>query len=184
MSTARALRTRERILDAALDLFELHGYSATTTTQIAERAGITQMTFFRHFPTKESVLVSDPFDPQIAAAVGVQPPDLPPFERVRCGLLWAVTQLPTREDALARRRVALVAAVPILRGAVAASMQLTQDAIVDVLVDQGVDRFAAIVATAACLGAISAALLAWSDLPDGTSLRDVVEGALNGLASR
>ena len=52
MVTSRTLRTRERILAVALDLFERQGYRATTVAQIADAAGVTSMTFFRHFPTK------------------------------------------------------------------------------------------------------------------------------------
>ena len=43
--------TRERLTRAALDLFTEQGYDATIVSQIAERAGVTQMTFFRHSRT-------------------------------------------------------------------------------------------------------------------------------------
>ena len=43
---------------AAVDLFAEHGYDATTVTQIAERAGVTKSTFFRHFPDKRELLVA------------------------------------------------------------------------------------------------------------------------------
>jgi AcrR family transcriptional regulator len=51
-----AARSREAILDAALDLFSELGYDETTTGQVAERAGVSPRTFFRYFPTKESVV--------------------------------------------------------------------------------------------------------------------------------
>ncbi|WP_036962387.1 TetR/AcrR family transcriptional regulator, partial [Promicromonospora kroppenstedtii] len=117
MVTPRTLRTRARILDVALDLFERQGYGSTTVNQIAEAAGITPMTFFRHFPTKDAVLVTDPYDPLIAQAVGAQPTALPPLERVRAGLLAALGDITPTEDATARRRVALVAREPSLRAA-------------------------------------------------------------------
>jgi len=43
---------RERLVVAAVDLFNEQGYHAITVTQIAERAGVTRSTFFRHFPDK------------------------------------------------------------------------------------------------------------------------------------
>ena len=51
-----AARSREAILDAALELFAEQGYDDTTTEQVAEQAGVSPRTFFRYFPTKESVV--------------------------------------------------------------------------------------------------------------------------------
>ena len=49
---------RERMVLAAADLFAEQGYDATTVAQIAERAGVTKSTFFRHFPDKRELLVA------------------------------------------------------------------------------------------------------------------------------
>ncbi|HLM18189.1 MAG TPA: TetR family transcriptional regulator [Acidimicrobiia bacterium] len=49
-------RSREAILDAALELFAEQGFDETTTEQVADRAGVSPRTFFRYFPTKESVV--------------------------------------------------------------------------------------------------------------------------------
>ena len=48
----------ERLVVAAVDLFTEQGYDATTVAQIAERAGVTKSTFFRHFPDKRELLVA------------------------------------------------------------------------------------------------------------------------------
>ena len=48
-------RTRERILQAALDLFRKHGLEGTTTKQISKRAGIAEGTLFNYFKTKEDL---------------------------------------------------------------------------------------------------------------------------------
>src|SRR5688500_17570526 len=47
---------RERLVRAALDLFSEQGYENTTCAQIAERAGLTKSTYFRHFRDKREVL--------------------------------------------------------------------------------------------------------------------------------
>jgi AcrR family transcriptional regulator len=50
-------QTRRALREAALRLFSSQGYDATTTDEIAERAAVSPRTFFRYFPTKESVLL-------------------------------------------------------------------------------------------------------------------------------
>ncbi len=179
---SRSARTRARILDAALDLFERRGYDETTTTQIAEATGVTPMTFFRHFPTKASVLVSDPYDPLIAESVGAQPREAPPLERTRRGMLAALAHIDAAEDsALLLRRVRLVAALPSLRAAVAGSTAATEQAIVGRLVADGAERFEARVAAAACLAAATAALL---ELPElRMTVGEAVTRALTQLAA-
>lgn len=180
-TTPRAQRTRTRIVDAALALFERQGYDATTTTQVAAAAGVTQMTFFRHFPTKDAVVVSDPYDPLIADAVGAQPRGLPPLARVRRGMLAALRDVAPADDATALRRVAVVAANPRLRAAVVLATATTERAIADRLVADGVPRLDATVAAAACLGACTAALLARADTT--TPLAETVTRALEVLGA-
>ncbi len=48
--------TEEAILEAARALFSTHGYTATSTRQIAEAAGIRQPTLFHYFPNKKAIL--------------------------------------------------------------------------------------------------------------------------------
>jgi AcrR family transcriptional regulator len=50
--------TREKIVDAASELFYAHGLRAVSADRIIERAGITKVTFYRHFPTKDDVIVA------------------------------------------------------------------------------------------------------------------------------
>jgi TetR/AcrR family transcriptional repressor of mexJK operon len=47
--------TRQRILDAAIGLFARNGFVRTTTRVLAEAAGVTEMTLFRHFSGKEAL---------------------------------------------------------------------------------------------------------------------------------
>jgi len=47
-----------RLQIAAMELYGEHGYEATTVAEIAERAGLTERTFFRYFEDKREVLFS------------------------------------------------------------------------------------------------------------------------------
>jgi AcrR family transcriptional regulator len=48
--------TRKRIIDAATDVFTKNGYTRTTTRSIAKAAGVSEVTLFRHFETKENLM--------------------------------------------------------------------------------------------------------------------------------
>jgi AcrR family transcriptional regulator len=52
-------RTHAALVEAGAELFASQGFDETTTTDIAERADVSQRTLFRHFPSKEAVLYGD-----------------------------------------------------------------------------------------------------------------------------
>lgn len=53
--TSPADSTRDAILDAALSLFSTKGFASSTTREIAARAGVAEVTLFRHFSSKENL---------------------------------------------------------------------------------------------------------------------------------
>jgi AcrR family transcriptional regulator len=79
---------RERIVLAAVDLFTEQGYDATTVAQIAERAGTTRSTFFRHFPDKRELLVAGQkaLSQLLSDGITEAPPGATPLEAVAAGL--------------------------------------------------------------------------------------------------
>jgi len=54
----RGAATKERIVDAAAELFYAQGLRAVSADKIIERAGITKVTFYRHFPSKDDLIVA------------------------------------------------------------------------------------------------------------------------------
>uniref|UniRef100_A0A832M415 TetR family transcriptional regulator n=1 Tax=Oscillatoriales cyanobacterium SpSt-402 TaxID=2282168 RepID=A0A832M415_9CYAN len=50
--------TRQRLIHTALELFASHGVTATTTRQIADSAGVNEVTLFRHFGSKHGLLLA------------------------------------------------------------------------------------------------------------------------------
>jgi AcrR family transcriptional regulator len=51
----KAADTKQRILEAGLQVFSARGYRGGTTREIAARAGVAEVTLFRHFSTKEKL---------------------------------------------------------------------------------------------------------------------------------
>jgi AcrR family transcriptional regulator len=106
---------RDRLAQAAFDLFDEHGYERTTVDDIAERAGLGRATFFRNYRSKEDVIFPDhdrlleqvrdrlrstSHSSALAAVT----------DAVRLVLLHYLD-----EGDVARRRYALTSAVPALR---------------------------------------------------------------------
>ena len=57
MAGTRSTATVAAIRTAALELATEHGYDRTTVDRICERAGVSQRTFFNHFPTKQDAFL-------------------------------------------------------------------------------------------------------------------------------
>ena len=180
--SARTERTRARLLAAALDLFARQGYDRTTVAEIAVAAGVTEMTFYRHFGSKDQLLLDDPYDPLIASAIGHQPADLPPLHRTVRGIRAAWRGMPVTGEDEVRERIAIVAATPGLTAAVRAGTAATEAAIVGELVAGGTDPDEAAIAAAAVMAALMTALLQWGSAGDGT-LSAAIERALDVVAA-
>jgi AcrR family transcriptional regulator len=111
-------RTRQAIVDAAVDLFERHGYERTTVAEIAAAAEIGSRTFFSYFASKEEVLF-----PQVDARVRATVDAIAgrrPGEGPADVLLRALRQASEEGDDLtgrtARLRLRLIREVPAVHG--------------------------------------------------------------------
>lgn len=179
----RARRTRERLQQQALRLFEERGFDEVTAEQVARAAGVSHMTFFRHFPTKESVVLDDPYDPVIGEAVAGQDIDLPPLERARLGVLAAWGTLDPPAQSATRARLRLAAGHPGLRARAWENNLQKEQAIVAALTDTGVDRLEARATAGAVLGALTAALFDWAERDTDVRLGDCIHSGLAVLGA-
>jgi AcrR family transcriptional regulator len=113
----KKIKTRETIRREAFRLIQENGYGATTVEQIAEAAEVSPSTFFRYFPTKESVLLADDLDPVILNALDEQPPDLSPIQAVRRAYQAAMTNLSEDQREVEDARQRLMFSIPELKAA-------------------------------------------------------------------
>ncbi|MGH2888297.1 MAG: TetR/AcrR family transcriptional regulator [Solirubrobacteraceae bacterium] len=106
-----------RLQTAALELFAERGYEATTIADIAERAGLTKRTFFRHFADKREVLFmgSELLVEEFVAAVRGAPVDAAPIGAISAGLEAIGGRFFAERHAFARRRAAIIASSRELR---------------------------------------------------------------------
>lgn len=95
-------------------MFRERGYEATTVREIAAAAGVSQMTFFRYFGSKEEVVFAGEHKSTVAAHLLARPADEPPVEKICNALIAGLLALSgeERQDLLERTR--LVFATPAL----------------------------------------------------------------------
>lgn len=107
---------RERIEQAALELYAERGFDETSVADIAERAGLTERTFFRHFADKREVLFgsSTPLAELLASQVTGAPASAGPMDAVMAAL-EATSPLFESRRAGAKARRAIIASHPALQ---------------------------------------------------------------------
>jgi AcrR family transcriptional regulator len=173
-------KTRAAIREHAMRLFELQGYAATTVDQIAEAADVSQSTFFRYFPTKEDVVLSDDYDPMMVAALRAQPAELAPLEAIRRSLRELFGRLTDEQWAQERRRQQLIRTVPDLRMRTqqyAASITLLAEVVAE-RAGLPADDFSARVLAGAVIGAALAATKDGANMVEGISYFEDFDRAL------
>jgi len=170
----------ERLALAALELFAERGYENTTVAGIAQRAGLTKSTFFRHFQDKREVLFGDgTMNGLVAGAIAAAPAAATPLEAVAHALdaVGREAFIPARREFVARRR-AVIAANPELREREALKGLGLIASMTDALGRRGVPSLTSCVA--AELGALAwkIAYERWSDPANGDDFSEVAQRAL------
>jgi AcrR family transcriptional regulator len=113
----KKLKTREAIRREAFRLFDENGYANTTVEQIADAAEVSPSTFFRYFPSKESVLLADDMDPVMLAALERQPAELSPMAAVRRAAEETFAAMSEDQWEVERTRQRLIFSIPEIKAA-------------------------------------------------------------------
>jgi len=173
----------------AVRLFTERGYDATTVTDVAEAAGVSPMTVYRHFPTKEDLVLVDQNGRLVAERIAATSSAQPLVRRIGVALIDSAATLtsgdraggltPNKQFLLARLR--LMISTPALRARHLDNQYALQQAIVDALGDEAADpesAFHARAAASACLAALHTALVRWAEEDGRPELSDLIAEAL------
>lgn len=177
---------RQRLQQAAVELFCERGYDQTTTAEIAARAGVTERTFFRHFPDKREVL----FDGQarlrelLTGVIAEAPVTLKPLEILYRAFRSVEQPLEAnRPFSLPRQQV--IDRTPALQERELAKVAALAEALALALRQRGVDGQLAALAAQTGMATFRYAVASWFTNPTGglgTHL-DRAYDELDGLAS-
>src|SRR5215218_6157628 len=97
---------RGRLEEAALQLYSERGFDQTTVAEIAQRAGLTERTYFRHFSDKREVLFGgeSALDGIITGGVAEADGSVAPIDAVAVGLMAVGELFRGRADHSRRRQ--------------------------------------------------------------------------------
>ncbi len=171
-----------RLARAALELYAERGYEQTTVAEIAQRAGVTERTFFRHFADKREVLfgASDEVYEVLASAVGAAPPAAPPLRALTAGLV-ALAGLCAERHEHARQRQAVIVANASLRERELIKLAAMASGLADALRRRGVADPTATLAAEAGIAAFRVGFEQWLAGPAEVDPAQVVREALDKL---
>lgn len=185
---AESLRERRRrqttgeISDAALRLFDEHGFAETTVDDIAAAAGVSRATFFRYFRTKEEAALHELIDlsgdmDRRSRASSAVAPTLPALTECTADLLGRVTPQQLAHYAVLRR---LIEREDALRQAADAHAHALAERIRSQLLatEQVSDRLETRVLAETTVALLQATLDEWVDSPESdlvTLYREAVE---------
>jgi len=174
-------QARQRLQQAALELFLEFGYDSTTTAQIAGRAGVTERTFFRHFVDKREVL----FDGEAALRIDLNrgvaeaPAGLDPLNVLWCAFHTAMPLL-ERNRSFAEARNQVIAASAALRERALTKEAALTGALATALQRRGVSDRQAMLAAQIGMAAFTQATMSWFARP-GQPLEDHLALALSDV---
>ena len=148
---------------AALDLFSEQGYENAGVAQIAERAGLTKSTFFRHFRDTREVLFGgqDRLAEVLTTGIAEAPDGAEPMAAVEAALVAVGAWFTDEHRAHGPQRQAVIAGNPELRERAALKMVGFGAAMKDALARRGVPELAAVVAAELGVLAFERAYDAW-----------------------
>ncbi|WP_368499016.1 TetR/AcrR family transcriptional regulator [Herbiconiux sp. A18JL235] len=173
-----------RLARAALELFAERGFDDTTVLDIAQRAGVTERTYFRHFADKREVLFqgSTLLQDAVVAAITAAPADAAPIEVVGAGMQAAGEVLDDRRD-YAQLRYAAIVAHPSLQERELLKMATLAAAVAAALRERGVPEPAAALLGETGVTVFKLGFERWIADPSAPGLPECIARALAELRS-
>ena len=173
---------RGRLEQAALELYAERGFDQTTVAEIAERAGLTERTFFRHFADKREVLFwgQDALTELMTKAISSAPESASPIEAVGRALHATGEMLEGRREH-ARRRQKVIDANPGLQERELIKLASVAAAMAEALRHRGVAEATATLTAETAVAVFKVAYGRWLNASRRKDLTDVISDSLDEL---
>jgi len=169
-----------------MELYAERGFDQTTVAQIAERAGLTERTFFRHFADKREVLFAGSAQLQdlLVETVAGAPASVTPIDAVAAGIEAIGTMLQeSRGRAFARQRQSIVAASAELRERELNKLSSLAGALADTLREREVVEPAASLLSEIGIAVFRISFERWVSGPRDRDLRELMRESFEEVQS-
>jgi AcrR family transcriptional regulator len=174
---------RGRLERAAMELYNHRGFENTTVAEIAERAGLTERTFFRYFADKREVLFAGAgvLQELLVSKVADAPASLPPIDVVAAALAEVATVLFEERREFARQRQVIIAANAELRERELIKLASLASAVAGALRGRGVSDPAASLAAEAGIAVFRIAFERWTSESGERPLSQLIQESVDEL---
>ncbi|MGB3485317.1 MAG: TetR family transcriptional regulator [Mycobacterium sp.] len=170
-----------RLERAALELYYERGFDQTTVAEIAERAGLTERTFFRHFTDKREVLFrGSELMHIIATALDAAPTTMPPLDAVAQALAGAAEFFDNRRP-YSQKRQTVIAANPGLQERELIKLDSMATILAEALRSRGIGEPAATLTAEAGIAVFKVGFERWLTDPAERSFADHIDESLAQL---
>lgn len=158
---------KQRLEQAALELFDATGYERTTVADIAAHVGVTSRTYFRYYPDKREILFggADQLRARIASSLRDAPADLSPWAACLHAISTCEELFHAHEHEHLRRRDAIIATSEELQEREARKLASIAEVVADGLVERGSDPADAELVADLSVAAFKHAARLWMDDP-------------------
>ena len=174
---------RERLQEAALELFATRGFEQTTAAEIAQSVGLSERTFFRHFSDKREVLFygQDQFLQAFVDGAAAAPPGAPPLEVVASALHGAASFFPDERRPHSRARQSVIEKNPALQERELHKLAGLVTTVAGALRARGIGEPAATLAAQSGATVFGISFAEWIRDGETRSLPDIAAGVLREL---
>ena len=182
----KKLKTRRAIRAAAFSRFNTQGYEGTTVDQIAADADVSPSTFFRYFPTKEDLIITDDYDPIMEAELRSRPAEESILESLLKAMILPLQTILAEERDEMLMRVQLLLVNPAVRARSLVELNRSRDMLLRVFAERTgrpQQDLALRVQIAAMLAASSETVEYWAEHDGEEDLIELLEQALNAVAT-
>lgn len=175
---------RGRLMQAAFELYVERGFDETTVAEIAEAAGLTERTFFRHFADKREVLFAGAGELHsfLVSAVLDAPASLSPIATVRAAFVESATFFGERPD-FARQRQRIIVSSTELQERELIKLANLAAAMAEALRQRGVKDPAASLAAEAGVAAFRVSFERWVGAATNQKLTRIMSDVFDELRS-